>query len=112
MTITIELSQEQEAHITALARQRGLSVQELVAQMLTAQIGTDSLATGSTDTATLPGVATADEETQRRLHATLRNLLAHSDALERQPGVPGSDAPAASVAEAIRKKYRRQGLQV
>lgn len=39
MTITIELADKQEAYVTAIARQRGMAVHDVVAQMIDAHIG-------------------------------------------------------------------------
>ena len=85
MTITIELTQEQEAYVTAAARQRGVAVRDLVAQMIDTHIS-PNVQTRSVDvdqdnhqSASL----SADDENQQRLHTLLQGLLSHSDAVER-----------------------------
>ena len=114
MTITIELTQEQEAYVTAVARQRGVGVRDLVAQMIDAHLSLSGQSmSGDADQDTQQSTSlSADDEDQRRLHALLQDLLAHSDALARQAGGLSEGASESPVAEAIRAKYRAQGLQV
>jgi hypothetical protein len=114
MTITIELTQEQESYVVAIARQRGMTVRDLVAQMIDAHIGPDvqpRMIDADQDNH-LSTSLSADDETQHRLQTLLQDLLARSDAVERQSGRPSAGASESPVAEAIQEKYRAQGLQV
>ena len=114
MTITIELTQEQEAYVTAVARQRGVAVRDLVAQMIDTHLslsGQPRSVDADQDNHQSPSLS-ADDEDQHRLHALLQNLLSRSDALARQPGGLSAGASESPVAEAIREKYRAQGLRV
>lgn len=101
MTITIELTREQEVYVTAIARERGVAVQDIVAQLIEAQL-----------IAAAQMAASQVAADQRRLHALLQYLFKGSDALERRPGSPANEGSASHVAEAIREKYRAQGLRV
>ncbi len=114
MTITIELTGEQEAYVTAVARQRGVAVRDLVAQMIDTHIS-PSVQPRSVDvdqdnhqSASL----SVYDENQHRLHTLLLGLLSRSDALERQPGRLSAGVSESPVAEVIREKYRAQGLRV
>lgn len=97
MIVTIELTEEQEAFVTAMARRRGVTVRDVVAQLIDARIGVGVQSTP-------PSIATD----QGRLHTLLHGLLARSDTVERQP----SALAAGSAAEAAREKYSAQGLRV
>ncbi len=114
MTITIELTREQEAYVIAVARQRGVAVGDLVAQMIDTHISS-TVQPRSVDVDQdnhQSASVSADDENQHRLHTLLQDLLSRSDALERQPGRLSAVASESPVAEAIREKYRAQGLQV
>lgn len=114
MTITIELTEQQEAYITAMARQRGLAVRDIVAQMIDAHIdaGNRPMPIGAGQGNRRSAPFTTDDASQRRLHALIQDLFARSDAVERRPGEPSVGALESSVEEAIRAKYRAQGLHV
>jgi len=115
MAITIELTPEQEASVAAIANERGMSVQQVVGQLLAAQLSVTlsdaTLPPGAHPPASSAMHPVIDNE-QRRLHAILQELFAHSDALEGRPSDPLTESSKASIYESIREKYRAQGLLV
>ncbi len=115
MAITIELTPEQEASVVAIANERGMSVQQVVEQLLAAQLSA-TLSDATLPLGTRPSASSAmhsaiDDE-QRRLHAILQELFARSDAHERRPGAPLAEPLKAHVYDAVVEKYRVLGLRV
>lgn len=115
MAITIELTPEQEASVAAIANERGMSVQQVVGQLLAAQLSSTrndaTLPPGAPPPASSATHPLIDDE-QRRLHTILQELFARSDALERSLNTSSTKTLNARVHDAIVEKYQAQGLRV